>query len=226
MAIFKLGAIITEVAGSIGGTTFRRGFSNLVASNKSFGASKTKLLLNPRLGAIRSVFSAWQFLTQTQRDMWIAAALNYQFPDKFGSQKYLTGYQLFVKLNVQLIPSAVYHPDTTGIQSAVPTLVLNSAQIDISAGGVGINISGIPPVAFILVSVEASPNPINSVSFIDREIIFSYFAVNNGASVFSTEFFAKYPWFGINDYARVFVTPMNAWGFKGTTVSLPFDVVP
>ena len=61
MATFKLGAIITDIAGSIGGTTLKRNGSYKVIMNKSSGSAYSPLLQNRALSYLGSIFKAWAF---------------------------------------------------------------------------------------------------------------------------------------------------------------------
>ena len=63
MAVVKLGAIITQIAGSIGGWTFRRSQGSTVVYNKPGGASKNRLLLNAAFGNLREVIQGWALLS-------------------------------------------------------------------------------------------------------------------------------------------------------------------
>lgn len=214
MAIFKLGAIVTGIVGSIGGTTFKRSAGNLVMSKKSFGGSKTKLLQNKQLNSIGQIFKKWSLLTSGLRADWEAKALLFTFPDKFGILKYLTGRQLFTKLNVQLLPLGSFYDNPAGMTSDISLISLSSMVINVGSGTAQLIMDDYPEDTFALVSVQVSANNILNPLFSKRKIlaIKEYNGLDN--LDFGTEFFAEYPYFDTNYKAIVYVTAMNPYGFK------------
>jgi hypothetical protein len=114
MAVFKLGAFVTEIAGSVGGTTFKRFGSTQVMYNKSRGGSKSKLLSNNRLSYLAWLFKQWSVITYLQKNSWINETLNYQFPDKFGVSRNLSGKDFFMKMNGNLTVTNSYNASADG----------------------------------------------------------------------------------------------------------------
>lgn len=105
MANIKLGAIITDIAGSIGGTTFRRTPAGIIAYNKQGTQIKSAFAKNSVKNKLGAILGSWNFLETAVKDFWIDKATLYTFPDKFGTLKNLTGRQLYTKLNSQFIPT-------------------------------------------------------------------------------------------------------------------------
>ena len=85
MATFKLGAIITDVAGSIGGTTLKRNGAYKVIMNKSSGTPYSRSYNNPSLQYLPFIFKSWSKLDNAEKAAWNEQALLYTFPDKFGT---------------------------------------------------------------------------------------------------------------------------------------------
>lgn len=134
MAVIKLGAIVTGIAGSIGGTTFRRTREGLSAMNKSGGPSRNRARQNSILNTLRARIQAWTDLTPITRGDWNDAAPLFQFPDKFGDLKTLTGRQLFIKLSTraQLIEEPI--PDPNSLDAVIPFINSASFTIGVLAG--------------------------------------------------------------------------------------------
>lgn len=105
MASIKLGAIITDIAGSIGGTTFRRTPRGIIAYNKQGTQIKSAFAPNSVKAQLGDIFRRWALLTESEKTFWNEQAAIYQFPNKFGALVNLTGRQFFTKLNAQLIPT-------------------------------------------------------------------------------------------------------------------------
>jgi len=110
MAKIILGSMITNIAGSIGGTTFKRSPSGIVMMNKNAGGSKISRLKNNYVVKLGNIFRRWTYLDESTKNAWNAYALTMTFPDKFGNPKYLSGRELFIKCNSNL---AMYNATIT-----------------------------------------------------------------------------------------------------------------
>lgn len=135
MAVAKLGALVTGLAGSIGGTTFRRGNNFLVVQNKPKGPSKSRLATNTVLTRNVQTIQAWTSLNTGTQNAWDDAALLYQFPDKFGDLKNLTGRQLYIKLTTQAQWAGfTVLPDPTALDSTLAEFLNESNEIETNGG--------------------------------------------------------------------------------------------
>jgi len=144
MATIKLGAIITDVRGAIGGTIFSRN------ANASYAKNFTKPT-NPntqRQQAVRGLFAqvaqAWRDLTDEQRESWVvsAALSEFSYTNKVGEQSFYTGSQLFMKLNNQLLQ---LNPTATPFVTAPEPLSLTDIfQLSVNASqasGIGLSVN-------------------------------------------------------------------------------------
>lgn len=220
MAIFKLGAFATAIVGSIGGTNFRRGGNNAIVTNKSFGASKTKLLSNKQLNPIAQIFKKWSNLSPTLKDDWNSAALLFEFPDKFGVQRNITGRQLYTKLNIQLLPVGLYNEDTAGITSTIGTVNFSSGFVDVENKIASFNTFVPVGAVEFTVAAEVSQNILGAPIFNRREILYNDTASDSGSHDFGFQFFEKFPYFDANYTARFYFNTINNFGFKGVPVAL------
>lgn len=129
MATFKLGAIITDVAGSIGGTTIRRTPNGHAMYNKQGTQIKSAFAEKSKRLQLSNVFSSWSRLSAEQQSTWRELAVLYPQRDKFGSLKQLTARQFFTKLNAQLVP-VNRTVDLDDFDSAIPSAVVSSVTFD------------------------------------------------------------------------------------------------
>ena len=102
MATFKIGAIITQISGSIGGTTFRKSANSNIIYNKQKRQNLSRNNNNSKSFINGFYFKAWGNLQEDERQGWNDIAPLYQFEDKFGDPKTLTGRQFFTKMQCQL----------------------------------------------------------------------------------------------------------------------------
>lgn len=219
MATIKLGAFITNIAGSVGGTTFRRHQNAIVVSNKTRGASRNRLLNNNALASLRTVIQNWSLFTQALRDSWATQAALFQFPDKFGDLKNLTGRELYTKLAAHLLAVFKPSPNPNTLSSVVTTspLLLFEVEHDDHAF---ITFTDPTPDMWALVQVEFLKSEAISPTFTRREII--AFSDNPPLQIieFENELFAKFPFLEEGDLIRAYVTFMNRDGFRGAPQSI------
>ena len=105
MANIKLGLIITDIQGSVGGSTFRRTPRGVILYNKQGTQIKSAFAAASRKNQLGNVFSAWQNLSPGEQKYWNDQATLYPQKNKFGSDVYLTGRQFFTKLSAQMLPA-------------------------------------------------------------------------------------------------------------------------
>jgi hypothetical protein len=108
MASIKMGAIIEEIKGSVGGTTFQSSNAGFSMKNKgktrgtnsmTFRAShETTHVPQQRNFAI--VTKAWAGLTDVQRATWSGLLGTWQFKNKFGDVYNGSAYQIFCAANI------------------------------------------------------------------------------------------------------------------------------
>ena len=129
MAKVKLGAIVTDISGKLGGHVFSK--------NRSGKYMRTKgVPTNPQTSAqmlIRGMFAAisssWSELSELQRTSWRNAVDQFATTDVFGDIKNPTGKALYQRLNQNLSVSDQPLIDSAPFATDVPFLGI------ISAGG-------------------------------------------------------------------------------------------
>lgn len=131
MATIKLGAIISSIAGSIVGTTFRRGNNFTSIYNKQGKQMKSKNSVYNKINKISNIVKTWSYMSQDYRDTWVLIAQNFTFKDKFNNPKTLTARQLFIKLNSQLIPTNTINLDASRINNIVNLPLVGDVEQDI-----------------------------------------------------------------------------------------------
>ena len=152
MAVIKLGSIVTDIAGSIGGTTFRRTSTGHAVYNKQGRQVKSAFAKASRKNELGNIFSSWYNITEEEREQWAVNASKYPLKDKFGNTKYLSGRQLFTKLNAQLLPASA----SSDVKSFDPFVELADTQIvtfDISSRQLSLYIDGVFDSQIIYISM-------------------------------------------------------------------------
>lgn len=215
MAVVKMGAVVTTIKGSIGGTAFKVQRGSQVMYRKSNGTSTSKLLQNTKLGYARAIFQRWAFLSSTDKNDWNALALTITFPDKFGDLVNITGRQLFTKCNLNLQRIIYYTNPTVDFTTVVPELDVRGTSIDIVNEIFDVTIDRYDSQdMYILVQVEVSSRPLNQPTFTTRKTLQAQFSDANVVYNIWPEFIAAFPNFTAADNVRCYFTPMNIYGIK------------
>lgn len=152
MAVIKLGSIITDIAGSIGGTTFRRTGTGHAVYNKQGRQAKSAFAPASRKNALGNIFASWYNLTENDREQWAKNASVYPLKDKFGNTKYLTGRQLYTKLNAQLLPANA-KSDVKNFDPFVELAPVNIYAFDINDNALNLHVDGTFDQQFIFISI-------------------------------------------------------------------------
>ena len=208
MATIKLGSFITNIAGSVGGSTFRRFRSSIVLYNKPKGASKNKTLLNQALPRLGTVIQNWSLLTDSERALWKAKVNDFTFYDKFGDVTTLTGRLFYIKNMAILSNVGIYSLDISNISAYVEPLYISSWTASLGQG-FNIQLAEIVDSTYCLVQLELMSSPNVAPTFTRRKILQTEgtpVPVSFEISQFVRENFRlMVP----GDYLRVYLTPVK-----------------
>lgn len=152
MAVIKLGSIVTDIAGSIGGTTFRRTSTGHAVYNKQGRQVKSAFAPASRKNELGNIFADWYNLSEGERAQWEKNASVYPLKDKFGNTKYLTGRQLYTKLNAQLLPANA-KSDVNSFDTFVELAPVIISTFDIAGEGLSLSVKGTFVKQFIYISI-------------------------------------------------------------------------
>lgn len=203
MANIKLGAIITDIAGSVSGSTFRRTPAGIILYNKQGTQIKSAFAKFSVKNRITAIFRNWEILSNDDKIAWGNNALLYPVTNKFGQLKYLTGRQLFTKLNTQLLPTGAVS-DVLNFNTYVEgrTVVLdsfnkNDQKLGLYWGGVG----GKQTLLVSIYQVRKGGNPKPHAHF--RRVIIGDYGGGEGENfwnIFNTAFplAQSGQWYGFN----------------------------
>jgi len=113
MARITLGTIISDISGSIGGTTFSRNRSGLIAKSKLPG--KKTLTAKQQISRQDDAYliSLWNSLTFTEKMNWKTYADINTKTNRYGQVKTLTGFNWFISVTAALLyMEQEFSPDT------------------------------------------------------------------------------------------------------------------
>ncbi len=103
MALIKMAHIVAEARGAIAGTVFSKNTYGAYLRAKVTPVNRQTVSQQLTRQFLASVAQDWRGLTQAQRDLWIAFAVNFNRTNIFGDSVQLTGFNLFMQLNKNLL---------------------------------------------------------------------------------------------------------------------------
>ena len=225
MAKILLGAMITNISGSIGGTTFRRTPYGVSVGRKSAGYSRNTLLANKSLGNLRAVRNMWYSLDIVLKKQWEYVASVNSFPDRFGNQIFLSGRMFFIKCNSPLYSVGATFDVPTLFNTNTNRFAIDSFIVDTFAHTSVLQVLTSGTRNYFLIAYEVGKKAVNKPSFTRREIsnrVYNHvdFSIDGYA-----ELMAKYPYLKAGDVVRVYVRVMNDFGYQGLTLTTTTIVV-
>ena len=157
MARITYGTIVTNIKGSIGGTTFSTNRAGAIAKARVVGKRKLTPGQSVSLSSSMSVTNAWNELSYAEKVAFNDYALVNTFTDRFGNVKTLTGYQWYKQLaaaSYYLDGTYISVPPAYSFPSALPSFeVLSQAGVlqvtwstPIDSGVTGIYVYATPPI--------------------------------------------------------------------------------
>jgi hypothetical protein len=216
MAVFRLGALVTDIVGSIGGTTFKRQGSTLVMMRKSPGASRGSTQKNKRLANNKQIFSSWRNLSEADQTAWNINASATKVKNKFGQDVNISGvaFQRRCELAGQVFLYSNIDPTT--FTTDINAFTLDNADIDWGTRELKLFYSAPAGAIAVGVMLEYSQNQLNSPQFTRRGVIEIFEA--DGYSSFSVllESIPSLDFLNSNYNLRVYVYTCNPSGWTST----------
>lgn len=185
MALLKMGAIVTQISGKVGGQTFGKGkYGQYLKNTGSYINAKT-----PKRTGINSllatVTSFWRTLTNAERDLWDVATANFPYTNRLGLVVTYSGFNLFTKFNVNRLlvkqtillvppsPTTVSQPTSFTMVPTINTFVIQGDPTNIN---VEYLVFCTPPLSAGLSKNESQLRLVKFIPYLD---------LSNGTSIFS-----------------------------------------
>lgn len=100
MAVVTYGALITDLRGSIGGTTFQNNASGAIARSRSYTPVNPSRQQSDRQLAMIQLVAYWAKLSAANKALWNALAVAHRKINDWGNYARLSGYQWFMSYNL------------------------------------------------------------------------------------------------------------------------------
>lgn len=109
MARIIYSGLVTQIRGSVGGTTFQQNRYGFTVKNKPNANNPNTARQLTRKAGLQAVVSQWSQLTQASRDLWNSWAATYPQQSSKNPDAYLSGFNLYLRwaLNAQIDPANI-----------------------------------------------------------------------------------------------------------------------
>lgn len=178
MAKVLFTAVVADMRNSLAGTVFARNRYGAYARNRTTPANPNTAAQQAVRASFSAVATAWRTLTEAQRLTWNRSAINFPYTDIFGNQRFLSGQQLFQKLNTNL--TFISQANLTSPPGSVALPKLTTLSIEAFAGPQQITITcdlAKVPDGFYAV-VDVTPSLSAGISFARKYYRFSGYLAN------------------------------------------------
>lgn len=162
---FTPGAIVSEMRGTIAATTFTKNKAGAAMRNRVTPINRRSSGQTNQRQILSALSAQWRGLTEAERTAWNSASASFPQTDSLGQTIFLTGAQLYVRLNANLIvigQAAITSPPSP---VSFDVLTFTSITADASAGTIALAFSPTVPTGFTMV-VRATPPVSAGKSFI------------------------------------------------------------
>lgn len=131
MAIFTPGAIVSEISGKIAATVYTRNKGGNVIRNRRTPINRRSVEQSIRRQGLGNLASSWRGLTQAERDSWNAAAPSFPYQNSLGETKYLSGEQVYIQFNQNLLLIGASTVTTAPASFSFATFTLSFTASDV-----------------------------------------------------------------------------------------------
>ena len=134
MAKVKYSALVSDMRNKLNGSVLSKNRAGNYIRNKVTPVNPQTAAQQANRQQLGSMSSAWNGLTESQRQSWRGAVASFPYTDIFGDRKELDGKSLMIKLNLNLLNAGQAQIQTAPASVAIPELAITSAAAEV--GGI------------------------------------------------------------------------------------------
>ena len=159
MAKVKYSALVSDMRNKLNGSVLSKNRAGNYIRNKVTPVNPQTAAQQANRQQLGSMSSAWNGLTESQRQSWRGAVASFPYTDIFGDRKELDGKSLMIKLNLNLLNAGQSQISSAPASVAIPELGITSGTATVANGVELLITPSTVPVGFSLL-VYATP-PVN-----------------------------------------------------------------
>lgn len=158
MAKFTPGAIVSEVRNKIAASVFTKNRAGAAVRNRTTPINRRSVGQTQKRQQLSALSSGWRGLTASQITAWNAAAPSFPQQDQLGQTIFLTGHQLYVRLNANLILIGASQITSPPSPTSFAVLALGAISAVASTGVITVAFTPTPvPTGFNLILKMTAP---------------------------------------------------------------------
>jgi len=156
-AKFTPGAIISEIRNKIAATVYTKNKAGASIRNRVTPINRKSASQTLRRQQLAAFSGQWRGLTQAQRDSWNSGAANFPQTDNLGQTIFLTGEQLYVRCNANLVLTGNSQITDCPTPASFDVLAFTSLTAAAGAGTISLAFTPTVPAGFELVVRATAP---------------------------------------------------------------------
>lgn len=158
MAKFTPGAIVSEIRNKIAATVYTKNRAGASIRNRTTPINRRSVGQTQKRQQLSSLSSGWRALTASQIAGWNAAAPSFPQQDQLGQTIFLTGHQLYVRCNANLILIGASQITDAPTPASFAVLAIGAFTAVASTGVISMAFTPTPvPTGFNLVVKATAP---------------------------------------------------------------------
>jgi hypothetical protein len=130
MAFFTPSCLISEIRGSVGNQTFSRNAHGNIVKEKLVQTNPDTARQQEFRGHMGEAVTAWQGLTQPQRNQWYTLGRDTIVTDSLGVKRIQNGYHLFIQRKLNLLKINQAGTPVLGIKPIIPAITRTELRED------------------------------------------------------------------------------------------------
>lgn len=219
MASIKMGAIVTDIRGKLGGHVFQKGNQSRVMRTGRKTPKRITELNTLTQNRVNARISGYNALSDANKAIWNSVANQHTFKNRFGDTVLYTGRQLYLYLNNNLSRAGLSNITSgAGLNSRVNAPAFSSIAFNIGAGTCTSGGATAPSGSRYVYMMQKISR--NAVSPNPNKFIFNLSASSTSfnTNIVYPQYVARFGVPALTDNIWFKVTLVNAFGFESYSI--------
>jgi len=152
-----MGIIVSEARGKVSGNVFSKNKGGAIVRNRVTPINRRSTSQQDQRQQLAALAASWRGLTEAQRVGWNAASPNFPQSDNLGQTIFLSGEQLYIRCNLNLILIGEAQIVDAPTPTSFDVLGFTSLSADASAGTISLAFTPTVPAGFTMVVRATAP---------------------------------------------------------------------
>lgn len=186
MALFTPGPAVAAVSGSVGGTVFSHNKGGMYMRNRSIPTNPSTLAQQNTRARLATMSTAWQTLTDDQRQAWEEYGRQNPTPNALGNPTIKSGSNWHIALNSRILQASGTIITVPPVVAAPDAFTLVTQDGDIGAGDVDLTFAA-ALTAGNQIELFAAVTNSQGITYIKNQLRFITFSVVDQASPWANQ---------------------------------------